>query len=804
MAADENINIFYSEVHPDVQQEIEFRAGTSLANTRSDEQLEWITSKTSWGSIILLQPDGKALRAALNSSGTPFHTDDINNKKNIKDSINNVVKTTINNIKNAANAYRPTDPDYLVSNFLNTRSGRTGPVLQQIAISLADTSFGAQGLLNEATVQILVPDIEFFIDEFDPTWFRIGLPAIIEIGHSVRTDSRANYGRFNGRLVNFNFEYQQDGTVNVVLFFKSTTELFTEISARKSVTETPTNELNTQTDDTSKTNISEDIITKLEKLFDKHLPVEKYKTSTTNNFNLTHVFNPTFEFDEGLVAKEEYTTSKIENSIIPYDTFISLIRTDVSTELTQEDIERLNALAGEERYSVLDATNSSAEVKQYVSLSTLVKVINATINSAWDNSNPRFERFIVSISPDKTTSLYYENLVSAYHDKIILPGSDAYPTDTYFNEPPITVTVGPITETIPGANIQFGRLTEFTSDSSNDRSTPLSFYRDVNEQTIGIPAHILISVDTIRELFEYANSVETKESKNDLKTEYYTVSHLLTEISNEISKATGNAIDLRLVPQPNSYVPDTDIDTPTKMIFRDITANAPKDSDTKVLSLPIFSSAPNNDTGNIKSEYRDAQNAFREITGGITGRYQRVGTVVRSFKITGKLPDSMKTLSLVLSQTSGIPKDQLGPYLKYIESDDDTEKQQIAAEYEKKFKNVNEQLDSAKTKYALDPSNETYQDELRVALKEYVVYPKPDLNQLFNFTTPIYPLTVELEMDGIYGFRFGDVISITGLPARYNNFVFSIIQVEHTLTTNHDWTTKISCFMRPKITTTAY
>lgn len=766
MAADENINIFYSEVHPDVQNEIAFRSKTSLVNTRTDEHLEWITSKTSWGSIILLQPDGKEVRAALNSSGTPFRTDDINNKKNINDAINNVAETTINNIGNAAKSFKPTDSNYLVSNFINGRSGRTGPVLQQIAISLADTSFGAQGLLNEATVQILVPDIEFFIDEFDPTWFRIGLPAIIEIGHSVRTDQRANYGRFNGRLVNFNFEYQQDATVIVTLFFKSTTELFTEISARKSVTETPSDETGTETADTSKTNISQDIISKLDTLFDKHLPDYRYPIGTTNNFNISHVFSPTFEFDEGLVAKEEYTTSKIENSIIPYDTFISLIRTDVSTQFTEEEANDINSRPAEERDSILDAYNGAAEVKRFVSLSTLIKVINATINSAWNDSNPKFESFIISVSPDKTTSLYYENLVSAYHDKIILPGTDAYPTDIY-NE------------------LIFGRLTEFTEDSLNERSTPLSFYTEINGQPTGIPAHILISIDTIRELFEYANSVETKESKNDLKTEYYTISHLLTEISNEISKATGNAIDLRLVPEPNSYVPDANIETSTKMIFRDITANTPKDSNTKVLSIPIFSAAPLQDTGDA-------------------GKYTRIGTVVRSFKITGKLPDSMKTLSLVLSQTSGIPKDQLGPYLKYIESDDETEKQQIAAEYEKKFKNVKDQLDLAKTKYALHPNDVNYQDELRVALKEYVVYPKPNLNELFNFTTPIYPLTVELEMDGIYGFRFGDVISISGLPARYNNFVFSIIQVEHSLTINHDWTTKISCFMRPKITTTAY
>ena len=63
-----------------------------------------------------------------------------------------------------------------------------------------------------------------------------------------------------------------------------------------------------------------------------------------------------------------------------------------------------------------------------------------------------------------------------------------------------------------------------------------------------------------------------------------------------------------------------------------------------------------------------------------------------------------------------------------------------------------------------------------------------------------YPLTLELTVDGIEGFNFGDTITSDYLPARYTKksgmrVVFTVTEYEHTISGN-DWKTKISTVSR--------
>jgi len=63
-----------------------------------------------------------------------------------------------------------------------------------------------------------------------------------------------------------------------------------------------------------------------------------------------------------------------------------------------------------------------------------------------------------------------------------------------------------------------------------------------------------------------------------------------------------------------------------------------------------------------------------------------------------------------------------------------------------------------------------------------------------------YPLTLELTIDGIEGFNFGDTITSNYLPSRYRleqgaRVVFTVTKYTHTIKGN-DWQTDLSCISR--------
>ena len=58
------------------------------------------------------------------------------------------------------------------------------------------------------------------------------------------------------------------------------------------------------------------------------------------------------------------------------------------------------------------------------------------------------------------------------------------------------------------------------------------------------------------------------------------------------------------------------------------------------------------------------------------------------------------------------------------------------------------------------------------------------------------PITMDVELDGIGGFVFGNLITIDYLPSSYDGWCFQVTKVEHSVS-NADWKTKLACgFMR--------
>ena len=87
-----------------------------------------------------------------------------------------------------------------------------------------------------------------------------------------------------------------------------------------------------------------------------------------------------------------------------------------------------------------------------------------------------------------------------------------------------------------------------------------------------------------------------------------------------------------------------------------------------------------------------------------------------------------------------------------------------------------------------------------MALKRYIRYFDPDIRKSNSIVKPPYPMSLEFTLDGINGLKFGDVLSVSGLPKRYSdNFVFCIQNITHTISNTGEWTTSVTCFPRIRL-----
>lgn len=125
---------------------------------------------------------------------------------------------------------------------------------------------------------------------------------------------------------------------------------------------------------------------------------------------------------------------------------------------------------------------------------------------------------------------------------------------------------------------------------------------------------------------------------------------------------------------------------------------------------------------------------------------------------------------------------------------------EMLADYKSKHIKILKNLATAKSKYGEAPGIPELQQALYKALSDYIKYPTDDIRKSQQITAPIFPFDVEITIDGINGLRYGDILQFEALPTKYRvNTVFSIININHTISANGEWTTKLRCIMRPSI-----
>ena len=264
------------------------------------------------------------------------------------------------------------------------------------------------------------------------------------------------------------------------------------------------------------------------------------------------------------------------------------------------------------------------------------------------------------------------------------------------------------------------------------------------------PSRILINLETIKKIIDDLSNFNARR---------FSFGAFIEKITSLLKSATGGALEMTLTPHP---------DIPEAVLYAD--AESIKLEEIRPYKIPMFANDPR-------------------------------GTIVRDFQFSAKLPSSVKNLSYVLNQGTDISTEKIAPYMNFMFNADNVDAvNEIIKNYETThFKAVTE-LHIAQSRYGAEPQDSDRRKELRSATAEYLKYPTPDVRKSQQLTAPIFPFDASFTIDGINGFRYGDVLQFKGLPDRYTiNTVFSIIGINQSVSTQGEWNTEIRCIMRPRI-----
>jgi len=331
-------------------------------------------------------------------------------------------------------------------------------------------------------------------------------------------------------------------------------------------------------------------------------------------------------------------------------------------------------------------------------------------------------------------------------------------TCKYYSE---IVSADPETMFFPGQD-NYGARTWY----ENFNTEKLKFSNPDNKNPVSFCTLIYISMEFIENTLTKLN-----------EEEIYTANEFLKRISSKIYYVSGGAYDLKLITHPENQNALLYYDSNNVKSFSNVPQPFP---------VPMFANDP-------------------------------VGTVVKSFSFNGKLPSDASNLAYVLNQDPAeISESEIAPFLSYMYSANTTTRtsdgnetisnivtketvEAIESKYKARHEQYLSELKTAKSNYGMDQTSDN-QAALHTALKNYIQYPKSKLEDTNQLKAPVIPFNASFTVDGINGFRYGDVLEFKGLPARYtNNTVFSIVGINHSVSSTGEWNTDIQCIMRPRI-----
>ena len=788
-------NIFYSQVDDAVQ--LELNARGNAGKRRNTQDLNFMLGKianvqlTAYksgsadpGSILAIL-GGSTVRSGryLPSGDGGFLTNP---------------KYTVTEIRydNLGNAYTG-------SNELTDYSRRIGPIITAVSVDIGDHSMG---LLNKATVNISIPNPTRDLDAIEEIWFYPGRYVKIDIEHPnsaiitgadtnlISTSSlfgslpeniideklkkmyptlsnslssfkreirKLNKFSFQGLITSFDFSYTEEGSVDATISLTGTSNTYTDVSmlmnpdAKKvenakaveynTVKTSSVAELQTQSQPAGSTEFYGQLYNEFERLRtnfknEKKLTTDpelllKFKTSNS-------VTNKESSAPDGFILYGQLYPNvqlpQYQRATFAEDPNSTLSPADQLAQFNQQQA------AQEQAFNDNPKRQTYVEVQRYITLGGLIDFINnkiiTKITGAADSA--------AIICNDSTQfSNYYPSLTSCNpKDVLLLPNNSN------------------LAQSAGGMNVYGDDVLKMYPTVVNNMTTyndptnpnpPWPGITDIqNDTTVICPSRIFLNLQMIQEILNSISAANTRS---------FTLSDFLANISSRIIGATGNAINLKLVSDP---------DLPNTLYFSDTKYLKPLNTKVPVkpYSIPMLANHPS-------------------------------GSIVREFSFQAKLPSNVKNLSYVLNAGTNVSDDEIAPYLNFMyNSKDPAAINQARAKYKEKHNQIVKNLNDAKISYGKIPFVDEHTTKLNKALIEYIKFPFDDITKSQQLTAPIFPFDVEFTIDGINGLRYGDVLTFDALPTKYKkNTVFSIIGITHDVGTEGDWKQKVKCIMRPQI-----
>ena len=453
--------------------------------------------------------------------------------------------------------------------------------------------------------------------------------------------------------------------------------------------------------------------------------------------------------------KEREANEKGETTNPIFKDFYQNLKTKVNTDLESTDLVKGLISA--------PTITTPSEPQIYIALHYLIDYINTIIDAKLKSPTNKTPNKNI-VCNEICTSTYFPNLYSVDPQRILIPTRYLYAE--HKNKPD---------EYVHDYGWMHVLYTELDSNGEKETTTKgdLLNYDVVIDNTKIATSQIHVNLQVIEERFKSGNKQST-----------FSIETFLEGISSEIHAASAGAIDLKLITPPEPDLRDKDT-----LLYYDTNIGVPKGPDVKPVipySVPMFSNHP-------------------------------YGTVIRDFSFSGKLPSDASSLAYAVSiNPKEISEKDIAPFLSYmynnntVERGDGTESvgtmitQQQLDDINKAYLETHElaitELNKATTSFLRDPTNPVKRGTMAVAMRKYLQYPTPKIQSSNQMKAPIIPFDASFTIDGINGFKYGDVLSFIGLPKRYQeNCVFLVVGQTDTVATDGQWTTAIRCLMRPKI-----
>lgn len=750
--------IFYSQVDSALQEELNAR-GRAGKSDRSTEALNFMLGKIA--NVELVAYENESRTTALNKlggsnvrSGEYLPTGTEANPGFLDDRRVTIEKSSWVTDTVTGEINVDTTTDELVNS-----TKRIPPYITSADINIGDHSMG---LLNKATININIPNPQRDLNFFESVWLRPGRHVTINIAHpesavitqgslsgslpSTEKIKKLNPNITDSEIRNFK-KMNQYEFYGLITNFSFVYNEDTSVSATINLTGTS----NVYTDvslfmSPSKRNRNE-------------IEINTISNSTAETNTFTTAFGNEFDIviDPGppppvpiVDLVDESSELRQPNPI--FDELEAEVNKEILAVRLQETTltNQIAVKKSDSDYNwLIDGKpymSGSVESETYITLSWLVDYMNRVI----------IDKRKKASTPESGTDTFTDLI------KIICTEQEDLCTSNYYSE---------ITSANPST------IFLFSENKKLNTYGDLVWYDEIkNAPTFQVgdnayPSRIFINLQYIFDIIQSLSA--------DPKT--FNVNSFFKEISYGISVNTGRAINLSLITHPV-------IDN--VLLFYDSNrVKIKQNPQVTEYPIPMFANDPN-------------------------------GTIVRKFTFNAKIPDSVKNLSYVLNQDpEEISELDVAPYMNFMYNSANVvrttdnrgnviEQQnpqaralldKLKQQYREKYTTFLNDLNKSKIEFGKNPTSTQRIAELRQSLTKYIQYPTPILTETNQLTAPMYPFDVELTIDGINGFRYGDVLQFPGLPERYRrNSVFSIISITHIISNSGEWTTKLKCIMRPK------